>query len=92
MRLDVFLSDSLLIKRRTISKEACDRGMVLVDGLKAKPSKEIQIGQKVRLQFPHRTLEIEILQLPKGNIKKQEVKNLYKILFEEIKKTDWLEE
>ena len=42
MRLDVFLKTSRLIKRRTLAKEYCDEGWVLVAGVPAKPGRELK--------------------------------------------------
>lgn len=94
MRLDVFLSDTRLIKRRTQAKQACENRIVFVDGQVAKASKEVKIGQKILIDFASRTLEIEILDIPQKNVKKQEAKNFYRVIKEERKsalggKEDW---
>ena len=94
MRLDVFLSDTRLIKRRTQAKQACENGIVLVDGKPAKASKEVKIGQKILIDFSSRTLEIEILDIPSKNVKKDEAKNFHRVIKEERKsafggKEDW---
>jgi ribosomal 50S subunit-recycling heat shock protein len=83
MRLDSYLSDVRLIKRRTQAKEACERGLVLLDGKPAKPGKEIKVGQIIIINFASRTLEVEVLGIPVGNVRKTEVKDLYKTLREE---------
>ena len=89
MRLDSFLSDVRLIKRRTQAKKACENQIVWVDRKIAKPSKEVKMGQKILLDFTSRTLEIEVLDIPKGNVKKEEAHNFYRILREERKKEDF---
>ena len=47
MRLDKFLKNSRIIKRRTVAKEACEQGRVEVNGKSAKPGlssrKEMQL-------------------------------------------------
>ena len=95
MRLDVFLSDTRLIKRRTQAQQACENRIVFVVGQVAKASKEVKIGQKITIDFTSRTLEIEILDIPTKNVKKQEAKNFYRVIKEERKsafggKEDWL--
>ena len=95
MRLDVFLSDTRLIKRRTQAKQACENRIVFVDGQVAKASKEVKIGQKILIDFTSRTLEVEILGIPTKNVKKEEAKNFYRVIKEERKsgfggKEDWL--
>lgn len=51
MRLDLFLKDSRIIKRRTIAKEFCERGLVKVNDKIAKPSFDIKGGEKITVKF-----------------------------------------
>ena len=44
MRLDKFLKNSRIIKRRTVAKEACEQGRVEVNGRIAKPGAELEEG------------------------------------------------
>ncbi|KPK99698.1 MAG: RNA-binding protein [candidate division Zixibacteria bacterium SM23_73_3] len=88
MRLDSFLSDSRLIKRRSQAKKACESGWVYLDGKVAKPGKEVKPGQIISINFAHRILEIEILDIPLRNVRKEEAKNLYKIIREERRKKE----
>lgn len=88
MRLDSFLSDVRLIKRRTQAKKACENQIVWVDGKIAKPGKEVKVGQKILVDFTSRSVEIEVLAVPKGNIRKEAAKEFYRILREERKKVD----
>ncbi len=91
MRLDQFLSESRLIKRRTQAKLACDKGLVFLDGIKAKPGKEVRPGQKIVLNLTQRKIELEILKLPLKNLRKEEAKELYRVISEEIKKENLFE-
>ena len=86
MRLDQFLSESRLIKRRTQAKLACDKGLVFLDGIEAKPGKEVKIGQRLILDLASKKIELEILKLPVKNLRKEEAKELYRIMKEEIKR------
>jgi len=90
MRLDSFLSEIRLIKRRTQAKEACELGLVLLDGKPAKPGKEIKAGQIIIINFANRSLEVEVLGIPFGNVRKTEVKDFYKILREEKRREELL--
>ena len=51
MRLDKFLKVSRIIKRRTVAKEACDKGIVTINGKVAKSSSEVNIGDLLEIQF-----------------------------------------
>jgi len=86
MRLDSFLSDTRLIKRRTQAKKACENKIVLVDGVVAKPSKEVKVGQIITINFTNKTLEVEILEIPSRSVKKEEAKSFYRVIREEKRK------
>jgi ribosomal 50S subunit-recycling heat shock protein len=86
MRLDSYLSDTRLIKRRSQAKQACEGGKVFLDQRAAKPGKEVKPGQIITINFANRTLEVEILDIPRRNLRKEEAKNFYKVLREEFKK------
>jgi ribosomal 50S subunit-recycling heat shock protein len=89
VRLDSFLSDVRLIKRRTQAKKACENQIVWVDGKIAKPSKEVKLGQKILLNFTSRTIEIEVLDIPKRNVKKEEAHKFFRFLRDERKKDEF---
>ena len=91
MRLDQFLSEARLIKRRTQAKLACDKGLVFLDGSKAKPGKEVKPGQKIVLNLTQRKIELEVLKLPLKNLRKEDAKELYRIISEEIKRENLFE-
>ncbi len=91
MRLDQFLSISRLLKRRTQAKLACDKGLIYVDGIKAKPGKEVKVGQKIIIDFTNRKIELEVLKLPLKSLRKEETKELYRIISEEKKERSLFE-
>lgn len=88
MRLDQFLSHSRLIKRRSQAKLACDKDTVFVEGNLAKASKEIKVGQKIRIEFTHKSLEVEILEIPRGSVRKDKAGSLYQVLKDEKKEVE----
>ena len=47
MRLDKFLKVSRLIKRRTLAKEVADKGRITVNGLQAKASSNVKVGDEL---------------------------------------------
>ena len=61
MRLDKYLKVSRLIKRRTVANEACDSGLVQVNGRPVKASYEVKVGDVIALQFGARTVTVEVL-------------------------------
>lgn len=79
MRLDKFLKNSRVIKRRTLAKEACDAGRITVNGRVAKASTEVNTGDILEISFGTGILKIEALELIDG-AKKGDTENMYKIL------------
>ncbi|SHF39092.1 Ribosomal 50S subunit-recycling heat shock protein, contains S4 domain [Desulforamulus putei DSM 12395] len=79
MRLDKFLKVSRVIKRRTLAKEVCDSGQVLVNNRVAKAGLEVKPGDKVKINFGTRKLVFEILEI-KETIPAKEAAGLYKII------------
>ena len=61
MRLDKYLKVSRLVKRRTVANEACDQGLVEVNGKPARASYEVKVGDAVTLRLGSRTVTVEVL-------------------------------
>ena len=78
MRLDLFLKTSRLIKRRSVARELCDAGRVLINGHESKPAKEVKQGDLITLKFSTRTVEIDVLLVPASS-KKISTEELFKV-------------
>ena len=85
MRVDRFLSVAKIFKSRSLAQEAISASMVFIDGLPARPAKEIRPGQKIEIDTPRFYKKIEITMLPAGNISRKEASSLYKLLEERTK-------
>ena len=70
MRLDKYLKVSRLIKRRTIAKEFCERGLVMVNEKVAKPAYEVKEGDKLVITFGNKKVSI-IAHVEPGNKKEK---------------------
>ena len=68
MRLDKYLKVSRLIKRRTVANEACDNGLVTVNGKPARASYEVKEGDKISLRFGARTITVEVVSVQELSI------------------------
>ena len=79
MRIDKFLKNSRLIKRRTIAKEACDTGKVTVNDRLAKAGTEVKVGDIIRLEFGRGALVIRVLILSESS-KKEDAPGMYEII------------
>ncbi|MCH1626930.1 RNA-binding S4 domain-containing protein [Fredinandcohnia quinoae] len=82
MRLDKFLKVSRLIKRRTLAKEVADQGRISINGIAAKASTNVKIGDELTIKFGQKVVKIMIDDL-KETTKKEDAANLYTVLSEE---------
>lgn len=79
MRIDKFLKNARIIKRRTVAKEACDQERISVNGKVAKAGTEVMVGDKVEINFGNSTVNIEILEILE-HVPKERATDLYKQL------------
>lgn len=77
MRLDKYLKTARLIKRRTVANEACDNGLVSVNGKPARASYEVKTGDVLSLRFGVRTLTVEVLAVTE-NVRLADAAGLYR--------------
>ena len=79
MRIDKFLKNARIIKRRTIAKEACEQGRVMVNGKESKPGTELKVGDVIEINFGTNTVKVEVLELLE-HVPKDKAESLYKTL------------
>lgn len=77
MRLDKYLKVTRLIKRRTVANEACDKGLVSVNGKAARASYEVKEGDRIRLKLGAREVTVEVVSVQE-NVRQSEAGLLYK--------------
>ena len=61
MRLDKYLKNARLIKRRTIANEACDAGKVVVNGKVARASYDVKEGDIIEIQMGAKPVKVRVL-------------------------------
>ena len=61
MRLDKFLKVSRIIKRRTVSNDACDAGRVSVNGKIQKAGYQVKEGDVIEIVFGEKAHHFKIL-------------------------------
>lgn len=89
MRLDLFLKATRLIARRTLAQKFCDAGLISVNSAAAKSSREIKIGDEIKIKKGNRLTTVTVLQVPdKKQVSKQDAVNLYQIMSQEVQKED----
>ncbi len=79
MRIDKFLKNSRLIKRRTVAKDACDQGRVFINDKTAKAGSEVQLGDTIRVEFGNSSISAKVLELSES-CKKEDAVKMYEII------------
>ncbi len=82
MRIDKYLKNARIIKRRTVAKEACDGGRVTINGKTAKAGDEVSVGDIVTVRFGNRSQKVRVLDV-KDNVQKKGAEDLYEILLDD---------
>jgi ribosomal 50S subunit-recycling heat shock protein len=82
MRLDKFLKVSRLIKRRTLAKEVSDQGRISINGLQAKASSNVKVGDELAVQFGNKRVTVRIDRISETS-KKEEAAEMYTVIKEE---------
>jgi ribosome-associated heat shock protein Hsp15 len=80
MRLDVLLHELRLFKSRTLAVEAIDQGRVLLSGRASKASRAVRPGDRITLLGPRGERTLEVLELPRRSLSKEEAKRLVREL------------
>lgn len=78
MRIDKFLKNSRLIKRRTVAKDACANGRITLNGKIAKPGSLVSEGDVIVIIFGSSRMELvvkEIIESPR----KEDAEKMYEI-------------
>lgn len=60
MRIDKFLKNSRLIKRRTVAKEACEKGLVKINDKIAKPGDEVNVDDIISLTLGSNEIKVRV--------------------------------
>ncbi|TLD95181.1 RNA-binding S4 domain-containing protein [Helicobacter jaachi] len=83
MRVDKFLSSVNILKRRSIAQDMCDEGVVSINNKKVKSSKEVRVGDIIRLHYLEYTKIYEVLALPTTKtIPKSQSSQYFREIFE----------
>ena len=82
MRLDQFLRASRLVLRRKIAQELCELGAVTVNGVRARASREVRVGDEISVRRrDDQLLTVRVVAVPDTRqTSKQQAATLYEIL------------
>lgn len=63
MRIDLFLKESRLIKRRKIANDATTNGLVSINGIVCKPSTKVKIDDTIVLNLGLKEITVKVVSL-----------------------------
>ncbi|EFK96386.1 S4 RNA-binding domain protein [sediment metagenome] len=64
MRIDKWLSSVNVIKRRTVATDMVKNGVVSINEIEAKPSKNVSVGDKITIKYLTEEKNYEVLDIP----------------------------
>jgi len=79
MRIDKYLKNSRIIKRRTVAKDACEQGRIMVNDKVAKPGTEVKPGDEIYIQFGNGSLRARVISTPE-TVRKEDAAGLYEVI------------
>lgn len=83
MRIDKYLKNSRLIKRRVIAQEMLEKGRVLVNDKVAKKSHSVKVGDVITLKYgsddTSRHVSVKILEI-KDKVSKDDACTMYEVV------------
>ena len=79
MRLDKFLKVSRIIKRRTVAKDVCSSGKVMINGKVAKAGSEVKENDILEIHFGDKTISAKVVMI-KDNVRANDASSLYEII------------
>ena len=81
MRLDQYLRASRLVLRRTVAQELCEAGAVEVNGLAARASRGVRVGDLITVRRRDRVLTVRAKALPATKqVSRAEAPTLYEVV------------
>jgi ribosomal 50S subunit-recycling heat shock protein len=64
MRIDKFLNSVNITKRRSVAQDMINNGVVAINGIVVKASKNVEIGSIITISYLNETKKYEVLQIP----------------------------
>ncbi|TLD82878.1 RNA-binding S4 domain-containing protein [Helicobacter sp. MIT 11-5569] len=77
MRVDKFLNAVNIVKRRAIAQDMLENGVVKIDGVKLKASRDIKVGDIIEIAFLEKSKFYQVLQIPEQKTIKKNESHLY---------------
>lgn len=89
MRLDNYISDLGIIKRRTMAKDLADGGHVKVNDRRAKPAHKVKVDDIIEITGKHH-IKVRVLKIPTGkSVPKPDRPEYFEVLLKKSASTDF---
>lgn len=79
MRLDKYLKNSRIIKRRTVANEAAGAGRITVNGRTAKPSTDVGAGDTLDILLGGKHFVVRVVSTPEV-VRKEDADAMYEVI------------
>ncbi len=64
LRVDKFINSVNITKRRAIAEDMCKSKVVSINGVVAKPAKDVKVGDIIEIAYLEKKVRYEVLQIP----------------------------
>ncbi len=64
MRIDKFMNAVNIVKRRSVAQDMLKNQVVLINGVVAKASKEVKVGDEITIKYLKGDKRYQVLQIP----------------------------
>jgi ribosome-associated heat shock protein Hsp15 len=92
VRLDKWLWSARFFKTRSLATDAVSSGKVLVDGSRAKPARQISVGQNLVIRKGPFEFSVQVLRLIEKRVGAKDAQSTYSESEESIEKRNILQE
>jgi ribosome-associated heat shock protein Hsp15 len=77
MRIDKFLNSVNITKRRSVAQDMINSKVVLINGVVAKSSKNVEVGSVITINYLESSKKYKVLQLPATKSTPKSLQNEY---------------
>lgn len=88
VRLDKFLKNVGIVPRRALAQEACQRGLILIDGKPAKASTPVRVGQVLEVRLGMRLRRWRVRDVPSRPVARASRAECIELVVEEVLELD----
>ncbi|MDO7252400.1 RNA-binding S4 domain-containing protein [Helicobacter cappadocius] len=64
MRIDKFINTVNIVKKRSIAQDMCETGVIFINGVAAKSSRNVKVGDIIQVKYLENTKRYKVLQIP----------------------------